>query len=113
MKRSKRDIFPLIPGLFAREFGDLEQFPNENAEFKVLLCGRGDEEYFELKGYNLVVQAFTDHRLQMKPYHLLFVGAPVKLFLRPLFLRLIFLHPGLMQSLTSLSLGILSQVHWL
>ena len=76
LKGSKRDMFPLIPGLFDREFGGLEQSPNENAEFKVLLCGRGDEEDFELKGYNIAAKAFTDHRLQRKPYHLLFVGAP-------------------------------------
>ena len=69
------DIFTVIPGLFDREFGNLEQSPNENAEFKVLLCGRGDEEDFELKGYNIAVKSFTDHRLKRKPYHLIFVGA--------------------------------------
>ena len=37
----------------------------------------------------------------------------LKSFLRPLYLRLICLLPGLMQSLTSLSLGTLSQVQWL
>ena len=76
LQRSKRDIFSVMPGLFDREFGDLEQSPNENAEFKVLLCGRGDEEDFELKGYNVAAKAFTDHRLQGQPYLLLFVGAP-------------------------------------
>ena len=74
--KSHQDVFTVIPGLFEREFGDLEQSPNENTEFKVLLCGRGDEEDFELKGYDIAVKAFTDHRLQRKRYRLLFVGAP-------------------------------------
>ena len=64
LQRCKRDVFSVIPGLFDREFGDLEQSPNENAEFRVLLCGRGDDEDFELKGYNIAVNAFTNHRLQ-------------------------------------------------
>ena len=70
-----QDIFTIIPGLFDREFGDLEQSPNENVEFKVLICGRGDNEDFELKGYNIAVKAFSDPRLKRKPYHLIFVGA--------------------------------------
>ena len=71
-----QDIFTVIPGLFDREFGDLEQSPNENVEFKVLICGRGDNEDFELKGYNIAVEAFSNPRLKRKPYHLIFVGAP-------------------------------------
>ena len=78
LQRSKtdQDFFSVTPGLFDREFGSLKQAPNEDAEFKVLLCGRGDDEDFELKGYNIAVRAFTDHRLKQRPYHLLFVGAP-------------------------------------
>ena len=78
MRRCKKDqdVFSVTPGLFDREFGSLEQAPNEKAEFKVLLCGRGDDEDFELKGYNIAAKAFTDDRLKGKPYHLLFVGAP-------------------------------------
>ena len=53
----------------------MEQPPNEKAEFKVLLCGRGDDGDFELKGYNIAVKAFIDHRLKKKPYQLIFVGA--------------------------------------
>ena len=53
-----------------------KQEPNEYGEFKVLLFGRGDDEDFELKGYNIAAQAFTDQRLKDKPYHLVFVGAP-------------------------------------
>ena len=70
-----QDTFTLIPGLFW-EFTDLKQGPNECSEFKVLLCGRGDAEDFELKGYDIAAKAFADQELKGEPYHLLFVGAP-------------------------------------
>ena len=77
-KTADQDVLTITPGLFQREFGDLvaKQDPNEDGEFKVLLFGRGDDEDFELKGYNIAAQAFTDQRLKNKPYHLIFVGAP-------------------------------------
>ena len=76
--KTDKDVLSITPGLFQREFGDLvaKQDPNENGEFKVLLFGRGDDEDFELKGYNIAAEAFTDQRLENKPYHLIFVGAP-------------------------------------
>ena len=71
------DFLELTPGLFEREFGALNQrAKNEKDNFIVLLCGRGDEEDFELKGYNIAVQAFADQRLKGKHYSLLFVGSP-------------------------------------
>ena len=78
LKGCKTDhkVFSVTPGIFDREFGDLTQLPNEHAEFKVLLFGRGDDEDFELKGYDIAAKAFTDQRLKNKAYHLLFVGAP-------------------------------------
>ena len=80
LRRCKKDqdVLSITPGLFDREFGDLEQTPiiNKNADFKVLMIGRGDDEDFELKGYNIAAKAFTDQRLKQKPYHLIFVGAP-------------------------------------
>ena len=36
----------------------------------------GDNEDFELKGYDIAVKAFADPRLKGKSYHLVFVGAP-------------------------------------
>ena len=75
LRSSKKDIFVFTPGLFEREFGDLQQSPNEIFKFKVLLCGRGDDEDFELKGYNIAAKAFTDPRLKEQSYELLFVGA--------------------------------------
>ena len=75
--KTDQDVLSITPGLFQREFGDLvaKQDPNEDGEFKVLLFGRGDDEDFELKGYNIAAQAFTDQRLKNKTYHLIFVGA--------------------------------------
>ena len=52
------DFFELIPGPFEREFVDLpgkHNAKNGNDDFIVLLCGRGDEEDFELKGYDIAV----------------------------------------------------------
>ena len=72
--RSK-DTFVLTPGLF-KEFADLKQDPNDSSEFKVLLCGRGESEVFEQKGYDIGAEAFADEELKGKPYRLLFVGAP-------------------------------------
>ena len=74
--KTGQDVLSITPGLFQREFGDLIQTRNEHAEFKVLLFGRGDDEDFELKGYNIAAQAFTDQRLKNKTYRLIFVGAP-------------------------------------
>ena len=76
--KTGQDLLSITPGLFQREFGDLvaKQDPNEDGEFKVLLFGRGDDEDFELKGYNIAAHAFTDQRLKNKPYRLIFVGAP-------------------------------------
>ena len=74
--KKEMDVLSFTPGLFQREFGDLEQDANNNADFKVLIFGRGDKEDFELKGYNIAAKAFTDPRLEKKPYQLIFVGAP-------------------------------------
>ena len=74
--KKEMDVLSFTPGLFEREFGDLEQDVNNNADFKVLIFGRGNKEDFELKGYNIAAKAFTDPRLEKKPYQLIFVGAP-------------------------------------
>ena len=76
--KKDEDFFELIPGLFEREFGDLpaKQKPkDESDDFIVLLCGRGDKEDFEVKGYDIAVKAFADQRLKGKDYSLLFVGS--------------------------------------
>ncbi|XP_067020829.1 uncharacterized protein [Acropora muricata] len=73
------DFFELLPGLSDREFGDLvaKQNPkDERDDFIVLLCGRGDKEDFEVKGYDIAAKAFADQRLKGKRYSLHFVGSP-------------------------------------
>ena len=74
----KNGVFELIPGLFDREFRALRlRAKNEKNRFEVLLCGRGDEEDFELKGYNIAVKAIDYLRQNKgKHYFLRFVGAP-------------------------------------
>ena len=58
------DVFALIPGPFDGEFRGLRLRANdEKNRFEVLLCGRGDEEDFELKGYKIAVMALADLRL--------------------------------------------------
>ncbi|XP_067050266.1 uncharacterized protein [Acropora muricata] len=77
--KKDEEFFELVPGLFEREFGDLpaKQKPKEGEDdFIVLLCGRGDKEDFELKGYNIAVEAFANKQLKGKHYSLLFVGSP-------------------------------------
>jgi len=76
--KNDEDVFELIPGLFDREFGDLKlRAKNEQNRFEVLLCGRSDEEDFELKGYKIAVKALADLRQNKgKHYFLRFVGAP-------------------------------------
>ena len=75
--KTDQDVFTVTPGLFDREFEDLveKQKPYEDGEFKVLLFGRGDDEDFELKGYNIAAQAFSDPRMK-EDFCLMFVGAP-------------------------------------
>ena len=75
LRGSNKDIFVFTPGLFEREFGGLQQSPNETSKFKVLLSGRGDDNDFELEGYRIAAEAFKDPRLKKQPYELLFVGA--------------------------------------
>ena len=80
MQPFKIDVFELIPGLFDRKFGGLElrAYDVKNC-FEVLLCGRGDEEDFELKGYKIAVKALADLWLNKgKHYFLRFVGAPAE-----------------------------------
>ena len=74
--KKREDIFALTPGPFCCEFGDIVQMPKtENDDLRVLLCGRDDNEDFELKGDDIAVKAFADLRLKGESYHLVFVGA--------------------------------------
>ena len=75
--KKDEDFFELIPGLFDREFGGLSQrAKHEKDDFTVLLCGRGDKEDFEVKGFDIAAKVFANRRLKRKRYSLLFVGSP-------------------------------------
>ena len=75
--KKDEDFLELTPGLFEREFGEINPMAkNEKDMFTVLLCGRGDAKDFKLKGYNVAVEAFTGQQLKEKRYSLLFVGSP-------------------------------------
>ena len=68
-----KDIIQLTPGTF-REFSDIRQTTKEGAKFMVLTFGRGDPEYFSLKGYDISAKAIVE--LKDSSYFLVFVGAP-------------------------------------
>ena len=70
----KKDVVEFTPGIM-RELNGVELSPYENHEFQVLMFGRGDDEDFELKGYDIAARAFTSHELKNDSYHFTFVGA--------------------------------------
>ena len=69
-----QDVVEFTPGIM-RDLTDATQSPNENDVFQVLMFGRGDDEDFELKGYDIAAGAFASHELKNDSYHLTFVGA--------------------------------------
>ncbi|XP_022777464.1 uncharacterized protein LOC111318865, partial [Stylophora pistillata] len=73
LRSSKKDfqVFNLTPSIFT-EFCHVEQATEEGKNFCVLLFGRGDLEDFELKGYDVAVEAIA--QLDDKSYQLNFVG---------------------------------------
>ena len=71
--KKEKDVINLTPGIFP-EFSKLEQAPEEREKFRTLVFGRGNEEDFELKGYDIAARAIAG--LKDHSYHLVFVGAP-------------------------------------
>ena len=71
--KKEKDVINLTPGIFP-EFSELEQAPEEREKFRTLVFGRGNEEDFELKGYDIAARAIAG--LNDPSYHLVFVGAP-------------------------------------
>ena len=69
-----QDVVEFTPGIM-RDLIDVKLSPNENDEFQVLMFGRGDDEDFKLKGYDIAARAFGSHELKNDSYHLTFVGA--------------------------------------
>lgn len=71
--KKDKDVINFTPGIFT-EFSGLEQASEERKTFLTLVFGRGDEEDFELKGYDVAARAIAG--LNDSCYHLVFVGAP-------------------------------------
>ena len=67
-----QDVLNLTPGIFS-EFSDVRQATEERKTFSVLMFGRGDNEDFQLKGYDIAAQAIAE--LKDLTYKLVFVGA--------------------------------------
>ena len=67
-----RDVLNFTPGIFS-EFADVNQAIEEREAFNVLVFGRGDNEDFKLKGYDIAAQAIAE--LKDVTYKLVFVGA--------------------------------------
>ena len=68
----RQDVLNLTPGIFS-EFNDVKQATEEKNSFSVLVFGRGDNEDFQLKGYDIAAQAIAE--LKDMTYKLVFVGA--------------------------------------
>ena len=71
--KKDQHVFNLTPSIFT-EFCKVEQASVERKKFCVLLFGHGDHEDFELKGYDIAMEAIA--QLKDKSYQLKFVGAP-------------------------------------
>ena len=67
----KDQIFEFTPGILA-EFSDVQQDLDDREIFRVLVFGRGDDEDFLLKGFDIAASAVAT----LSDCHLLFVGAP-------------------------------------
>ena len=67
-----QDVLNLTPGIFS-EFSNVKQATEERKTFSVLMFGRGDNEDFQLKGYDIAAQAIAE--LKDVTYKLVFVGA--------------------------------------
>ena len=67
-----QDVLNLTPGIFS-EFTDVKQPTEERKAFNVLVFGDGDNEDFQLKGYDIAAQAITE--LKDMTYKLVFAGA--------------------------------------
>ena len=72
--KKEQDVMEFTPGIMS-DLNGVKLSPKENDEFQVLMFGRGDDEDFELKGYDIAAGAFTSHELKNDSYHLTFVGA--------------------------------------
>lgn len=70
----EKRVFEIVPSpIIFQEFSKCKQAKEDRKKFNVLVFGRGDEEDFELKGYDIAPKAIA--ALSDQRYHLFFVGA--------------------------------------
>ena len=69
------EVLDFTPGIFS-EFVDINQATEERGPFRVLVFGRGDDEDFQLKGYDIAARAVAELKDEEPPFKLVFVGAP-------------------------------------
>ena len=67
--KKEQDVMKFTPGLI-EDLTDAEQSPHENDVFQVLVFGRGDNEDFRLKGYDIVAEAFALDELKKDCFHI-------------------------------------------
>ena len=66
-----QDVFEFTPGVFA-DFASVEQGLDERKDHRVLVFGRGDDEDFKLKAFDIAARSVT----ALPDTHVVFVGAP-------------------------------------
>ena len=69
--KENQDVFEFTPGVFA-DFASVQQAPDERQHRSVLVFGRGDDEDFELKGFDIAAGSVA----ALPDTDLVFVGAP-------------------------------------
>ena len=69
--KKDQDIFEFTPSVFA-DFVSVEQALDERKYHSVLVFGRGDDEDFKLKGFDIAARSVA----ALPDTHLVFVGAP-------------------------------------
>ncbi|XP_067050395.1 NLR family CARD domain-containing protein 3-like isoform X2 [Acropora muricata] len=69
--KKDQNVFEFTPGVIA-DFASVEQALDERKDHSVLIFGRGDDEDFKLKGFDIAARSVT----ALPDTHLVFVGAP-------------------------------------
>ena len=69
--KKDQNVFEFTPGVFT-DFASVEQALDERKDRSVLIFGRGDDEDFKLKGFDIAARSVT----ALPDTHLVFVGAP-------------------------------------
>ena len=73
LRSSQKDqnVVDFTPGVFD-EFAEVKHSPEERKQYSILVFGRGDDEDFELKGFDIAARAVAS----LRDTRLVFVGAP-------------------------------------